>query len=255
LIEPLPGSSYARVTLEIGLYATRSGPLRLEYRGTEPVLYPHRQSQREGKVEDWLFIEGPRPSVQPLDRRRYVLHALEGEDVIAYHLDASLHHASAGADLLLSNASGRKLEDLWIVFDGYAYSLGTLSAGERIERRLTRGRHGVAMGESTWRKLFEPSYALHLPAEQILLERRAQAMGEGGYPRLGYALLIGYTASPLQPAGTSAAWPHQERALVAFQFPVKGGARGENGSEEQRRGLEQPQPAARDPKPGVREDE
>jgi hypothetical protein len=191
--------------------------------------------------------------VQPLDRRRYVLHALEGEDVIAYHLDASLHDASAGADLLLSNASGRTLEDLWLVFDGYSYSLGTLPAGERIERRLTRGRHGVAIGESAWRKLFEPSYALHLPAEQILLERRVQAMGEGGYPRLGHALLIGYTASPLQPAGTSAAWPRQERALVAFQFPVEGGARGENGSEEQERGLEQP--AARDPKPGVREDE
>ena len=42
-------------------------------------------------------------------------------------------------------------------------------------------------------------------------------MGESGYPGPGHALLIGYTASPLQPAGASAGWPRRERALVAFR--------------------------------------
>ena len=61
LIEPFPDSGYARLELELGLYSNRSGALRLEYRGAEPVLYPHRQAQRQGKVEDWVFGEGPRP--------------------------------------------------------------------------------------------------------------------------------------------------------------------------------------------------
>ena len=49
LIEPFPDSSYARLGLDLGLYSNRSGALRLEYRGAEPVLYPSRQAQREGQ--------------------------------------------------------------------------------------------------------------------------------------------------------------------------------------------------------------
>ena len=43
--------------------------------------------------------------------------------------------------------------------------------------------------------------AQKLGPARIVLERRSQAMGESGYPGPGHALLIGYTASPLQPAG------------------------------------------------------
>jgi hypothetical protein len=220
LIEPFPDSSYARLALEVGMYATRSGRLRLEYRGAEPVLHPHRHAQREGKVEDWVFGHGPRPFLQPLDRRRYVLHALEGEDVVAFHLEAALQDEAKGAKLTVHNASGRTLEDLWLVFDGYAYALGALSSGGHIERRLDPTVDGLAVGDSSWRRVlqaFSPVRTEMQPA-QILLERRAQAMGEGRYPRPGHALLIGYTTSPLQPAGASAAWRRQELAMVAYHF-------------------------------------
>jgi hypothetical protein len=56
-----------------------------------------------------------------------------------------------------------------------------------------------------------------LAPAQIMLERRSKAMGENRYPGVGHALLIGYTASPLQPAGASAGWPRREGALVAFR--------------------------------------
>ena len=111
LIEPFPGSGYARLGLELGVYSNRSGALRLEYHGAEPVLYPPRQAQREGKVEDWVLGEGSRPFIETLDRRRYVLHALEGEDVIAFHLDASVHNEAMGPRLVLDNASGSTLAD------------------------------------------------------------------------------------------------------------------------------------------------
>jgi hypothetical protein len=220
LIEPFPDSGYARLGLELGVYSNRSGALRLEYHGAEPVLYPPRQAQREGKAEDWVFDEGPRPFIETSDRRRYVLHALPGEDVIAFRLDASVHDETMGPRLVLDNASGRTLEDAWLVFDGYAYEIGSIAAGARVERKLTRRTHGVEVGKTSWWQALRPSAgasAQMLAPAQIMLERRSKAMGENGYPGAGHALLIGYTASPLQSAGASAGWPRREGALVAFR--------------------------------------
>jgi hypothetical protein len=221
LIEPFPDSSFARLGLELGVYANRSGALRLEYRGAEPVLYPSRQARREGKVGDWVFGEGPRPFVEPLDRRRYVLHALEGEDVIAFRLEASVHDETEGPRLVLNNASGRTVEDLWLVLGGYAYELGSLAAGARIERRLVPLTHGIEVGEASWRRVLRPPPGASpqvLESMRIVLERWSQETGENGSPDPGRALLIGYTASPVQPVGASAGWPRQEQALVAFRL-------------------------------------
>ena len=218
VIEPLPGSVYARLDLDLGVYANRSGALRLEYRGAEPVLYPPRPAL--GHVEDWVLSDGPRRFIEPRDRRRYVLHALEGEDVIAFHLDAAVHDGPTGPRLVLDNASGRHLEDLWLVFGGYAYELGSVAAGARVDRGLTRRAHGVEVGEASWRRVLRPpagAPADALVPARIVLEQRAQRALEG-YPAPGRALLLGYTASPLQPAGASAGWPRRERALVAFEF-------------------------------------
>ncbi len=227
VIEPFPDSIYARLGLDLGVYASRIGTLRLEYRGVEPVLYPARRARREGNAEHWVFGEGSRRFVEPRDRRRYVLHALEGEDVIAFHLEAAVHDEPRGPRLVLDNASGRALEDLWLVFGGHAYELGVIAAGARIERRLARGTHGVEVGEAWWRVLRPPPGVpaqLRSPA-RIVLERRSREMGERGYPGLGHALLVGYTANPLRPAGASADWPRRERALVAFRVAaIPGGA-------------------------------
>jgi hypothetical protein len=225
VIEPFPGSVYARLLLDLGVYATRNGALRLEYRGSEPVLYPPRQARRDGNVEDWTIGEGPRRFVEPADGRRYVLHALEGEDVIAFHLEASVRDEAGALRLVLDNASGHALEDLWLVSEGYGYEIGSVAAGARLERGFVPRTHGVTVGGDSWRvlrPLAGESSQLKSPA-QVVLERRAQAMGKSGYPAPGHALLLGYTASPLQPAGDSAAWPRRERALLAFQVAVTPG--------------------------------
>jgi hypothetical protein len=219
LIEPLPGSIYARLGLDLGVYSTRSGPQRLEYRGAEPVLYPTRRAQRDGNAEDWAFGEGPRRFVESLDGRRYVLHALEGEDVIAFHVEASVRDETMGPRLVLENDSGRELRDLWLLVDGYGYEVGSIAAGARLERRLDRA-HGVALGEATWRRVLSRDRAHLASPARIVLERKAQATGGRGYPARGHALLIADTASPLQPAGASTGRPRQERALVAFEVAV-----------------------------------
>ena len=184
------------------------------------MLYPTRQAQRRGDVEDWVLGEGPQRFFQPLDRRRYVLHALEGEDVIAFNLKAAVHDEAMGPRLVLDNASGRPLNDVWLLFEGYAYELGSVKAGERIERGLVRGAHGIEIGEASWKRVVRrsPGAPVHqaAPAE-ILLERKSRELRETGYPGEGRALLIGYTENPFRPAGMSAGWPRQEQALVAFQ--------------------------------------
>lgn len=229
LIEPFPDSIYARLALDVGVYAHRDGTLRLEYRGAEPVLYPTRQAQREGSVENWVLGEGPQRFLESLDRRRFVLHALEGEDVITFNLNASVHERAMGPRLVLDNASGRALKDLWLVFDGYAYEVGAIEAGARVERGFVRRTHGIEVDEASWKRVLRPAPAVPVQKQtptQILLERRSREMRETGYPGQGHALLIGYTESPFRPAGTSAGWPRQEQALVAFQLAALPGDAG-----------------------------
>jgi hypothetical protein len=218
LIEPLPDSGYARLGLELGAYANRSGPLRLEYRGAEPVLYPHRQALREGKVPDWVLGAGPQPYVEPLERRRYVLHALEGEDVIAFRVDAAVHDEDMGPRLVLNNASGRSLEDLWLLFDGYAYEVGSIAPGARIERRLIASTHGIEMRAGSWQEVLKTP-RLAAPT-RTMLQRHLQQADSAGLPGPGHALLIAHTSNPLRPAGASATWSHLESAVVAFRLAV-----------------------------------
>jgi hypothetical protein len=220
LIEPFPGSIYARLALDVGVYSNRSGALHLEYRGAEPVLYPTRQAQRDGIVDNWVFGEGPQRFLEPLDRRRYVLHALEGEDVITFNLDASVHDEATALRLVLDNASGRALKGLWLVFDGYAYELGSIEAGARVERELVRRTDGLEVGDAPWKSALKPPPGVPVQTMEparILLERKAREMRESGYPGRGHALLIGYTENPFRPAGVSAGWPRREQALIAVR--------------------------------------
>jgi hypothetical protein len=225
LIEPFPDSSYARLSLDLGVYANRSGPLHFEYRGAEPVLQP-RPTQRGTDVGDWAFGEGARPYLEPLDARRYVLNALRGEDVIGFDLKASVYDDAAGPRLVLENASGRNVEDLRLVFAGHTYEIGSIAAGARSERRLTRPAEEPESAKAAWRGVLKPLRGTALPLlepTRIVLERRAQAAGESGYPGAGHALLVGYTPSPLRPAGSSSGWMRRERALIAFRFAAAPG--------------------------------
>ncbi|MGQ0749416.1 MAG: hypothetical protein ACT4PS_02665 [Betaproteobacteria bacterium] len=220
VIEPFPGSNYARLNMDLGLYASRRAPMRLEYRGTEPVLSPSREALRQGTVPDWVVGEGARRFVEPRDRRRYVLHALEGTDVIAFRIDAAVHDDGTGLRVVVENSSGSAVEALWLVFGGYAYELGTVADGERIERSLVRSRHGVEVRGASWREVLKSradARARDMTPVWNALERRAQETIPSGHPGPGHALFAGYTASPFGLAGESAGWPHRERAVVAFQ--------------------------------------
>jgi hypothetical protein len=220
VLEPFPGSSYARLNVDLGLYASHSRKLQLEYAGAEPVVYPSREALRRGNVPDWVVGEGSRRFVEPRDRRRYVLHTLEGTDIIAFRIDASVHDDTAGPRVVLENSSGSAIDALWLVFEGHAYALGGVADGERIERSLARSRDGVKVDAGTWHGVLKAPAAAparDVTALRMALERRAQDTKESGYPDPGRALLMGYAATPLRPAGDSGGWPYREGAVVAFQ--------------------------------------
>jgi hypothetical protein len=220
VIEPFPDTTFARLNVDLGLYASHRGMLQLEYAGAEPRMYPSREALRRGSVPDWVVGEGARRFVEPRDQRRYALHALEGADVIVFRLDAVVHDETAGPRVILENSSGSAVDALWLVFGGYAYELGAIADGERIERSLVRSRHGVEVDAASWRDVLKApanASARDVTAVRIALERRAQATNRNGYPAPGHALLIGYAASPLRLAGDSVGWPHHQRAVVAFQ--------------------------------------
>jgi hypothetical protein len=241
LIEPLPDSGYARLAFELGLYANRNGTMRLEYRGAEPVLAPHRQARREGKVEDWVFGQGPRPYVEPLDRRRYVLHALEGEDVIAFRIEAALHDERMGPRIALTNASGRTLEDLWLVYGGHAYELGSVEAGARLDRRLLAATHGIELGATSVSDVLKAPAGI--PAQllvptRLMLKQHLQQLGSRAEPGPGHGLLIAHTASPLRPGEASSDWQHQERAVVALRVVATAAASADASGEQAPRSLD-----------------
>lgn len=236
VVEPFPGSSYARLNVDLGLYASHSRKLQLEYAGAEPVLHPSREALRRGNVPDWVVGEGSRRFVEPRDRRRYVLHTLEGTDVITFRIDASVHDETAGPRVVLENSSGSAIDALWLVFDGHAYALGAIADGERIERSLARSRDGVKVDAATWRGILKAPAAAptrDVTALRMALERRAQETNRNGYPGPGRALLAGYAASPLRPVGESADWPYREGAVVAFQVAASS-ASDRSGTEAQR---------------------
>lgn len=140
--------------------------------------------------------------------------------MIAFQFRAAVHDESDGPRVIVDNASGRPVEDLRLVFGGYAYALGSIADGVRVERAFNRRVHGVELGATSWRSVLKPPSSAplqDLEPTRIALERRSREMGEIGYPGTGYALLIGYTTSPLRPAGASAGWPRRERTLVAFR--------------------------------------
>ncbi len=250
LIEPLPHTPYARLALELGLYANERGALRFEYRGADPVLQPHRQARREGKVQDWVFGDGPGHYVAPLDPRRYVLHALEGEDVIAFRVEAAVQAEGTGVHLRLDNASGRSLQDLWLVFDGYAYALGSVAADARIERQLVASVDGVEIRSTSWLDLVTAPGGIRSAVQaptRILLQRRVQEAGSSGLPGSGHALLVAHTSSPVRPARASAGWSHLAQALVAFQVAANAGdarARDAKPAEGSAEAVESPEPSA-----------
>jgi hypothetical protein len=177
---------------------------------------------------NWIFHEGARHSVQPLDDREYVLHLLTGEDIIAYDLNGSLAVTADTIRLQLRNDSGRSLHNAWLLLGDSVYRLDAVSGDSgALERVFDTGSDALALRDLSWRELFAAAGGLSAAerdaAEVVFKDTLRHALtplrGQQTNPAR-QALLLGFAGSPLRLSDAGGSWQHTELALVLLRLPV-----------------------------------
>ena len=224
-IAPHPEGPLADLDLEIGMFSSTDAPLRFEYLAPEPVFRPVYRNAPQRAAANWRRREGaPGGSLEPAIRGKYVLHALEGRDTIAWDLHAALVEERDGLRLEVRNHSGRSLHDAWLVLNGKGYALDSLPADADSKRVLDPERDAVALQERSWRKLLagDPDVRLvRSEAKADMVDRELARLRESGALSPQQALLLGFSVSPLRLSGASAAWRRHELVLVLLRVPVE----------------------------------
>ncbi len=224
VVEPLGTSRYARLELDLGVYSSRDGPLRLQYDGAEPRFRaPAGDATGPVRGSGWTFDGGTPRVLAPDARRRYELHLLVGRDVIPFALGAAIEESPAGPRLVVRNDSGRPLEDAWLVFGGSAWFLGAVASDGSLVHPLADGPFPLASNREEWWEVLERHPRADAWDSRVatpLVSRRAALMEAGDFPGPGQGLLIARTTSPLRLAAASAAWHRQDFTLVLYRFPA-----------------------------------
>ncbi len=223
IIEPLPHSPYARLSLDAGMFSNRRQRLRFEIERAEPIFIASRREERWGKTVSFGIDEDSGGSVEIDNDRPYVLHLMQGEDVIAYDINASAARTDSGIRLTLRNNTGQSWPEAWLVFGQSIYRLGEIAHNDgsqftlhantihsELEGDLTPGafRDSTGLGE----------FEQHMV--QILLERALSKQLESGPLNPDEALLVAVVPSPIHLAQASASWQREELALVMFRIEV-----------------------------------
>ena len=233
LILPHPEGPLADLDLEIGMFSSTDAALRLSYRAPEPAFRPTGHGTAHRVAADWRHRrEAAGGSLEPTTRGRYLLHTLEGRDVIAWDLRASITEERDGFALEVRNNSGRPLHEAWLVLDGYAYPLGSLPADADAKRVLRRDRDAVPLEERSWRRLLagdSEDRPTRPNAKADMIDRELARLRERGAWSPGEAVLLAFSTSPLRLVEASAAWRRHELALVVLPLPVERRARGSGG--------------------------
>ena len=224
-IAPHPQGPLADLGFEVGMFSNADDPLRIDYRAPEPVFRPDYQAPPRKITANWEYREAPSGgSLAPTTRGRYLLHILEGRDVIAWDLHAALVEEPDKVRLEVRNRSGRVLHDLWLVLDGRGYPLDPVPAEGNATRLLDPKRDAVPLREHSWRKLLASRSDAPLSqsgAMAHLIDRELARLRERDAPSAHEAILVGFSRSPLRLAGPSAHWRRHEFALVLLRVPIE----------------------------------
>ena len=234
LVSPHAQGPFADLDLEVGLFASDDTPLRLEYRAPEPVFRPTEHGVESRSASDWRHRDAARGgSVEPAERGRYLLHTLEGRDVIAWDLQAAVREEREAFRLRIRNRSGRSLHGVWLVLDGGAYPLAALPLEADAEHVLVPERDARPLRERSWRRLLadasDAAAGTRGEAQADLIARELARRRANGAWRRDEAMLLGFSSSPLRLAGPSASWRRREVTLVMLRVPVERRARDAGG--------------------------
>ena len=222
-IAPHPEGPLADLELEVGMFASADLPLRFDYHAPEPVFRPAARNAPARAGAHWRHgVAAFGGSLEPLTRGRYVLHAIDGRDIIAWDLHAAALDLRDEVRLEVRNHSGRALHDVWLVLDGQGYALDSLPAGADSTRIFDPQHDAVPLREHSWRRLLAAGApSPRSEAKAGMIERELARLHERGAPAPPEAILLGFSESPLRLAPASAAWPRHELALVLLRVRVE----------------------------------
>jgi len=223
VIRPFGSGPYAALDIDLGLYSNQQRQFHLKLESTEPGFVTNHREERWGKARGFTQHEAAGLSIEPAGIDAYVLHLLQGEDVIAYDVRASALASPTDIALSVRNDTGQSWRNTWLVFEQNLYELGPLPHNDGAD--VVR-RGSALLGKLTtesWRSVrldSERSNPIESHMTQLLLKR---AFDEYlGLTSFGAdkALLLATTQSPVRIAQHSSAWQHEELALVQMEIDV-----------------------------------
>ena len=228
-LEALPNSAYAHLHIDLGLYSIRQNRLQLPYQGAEPVFKPIAQK----RDSHWLFNSSSPVSLQPYDpsrdggdTRSYVLHLLNGEDVVAFDLDGVLtEQTNSDFQLQLDNRSGRALHNTWLLHGDHVFAIGDIAVDEQWQNRLNHADYKHELQYFNARDFLSLTHKKQISGKtsalHVLIEQELKALREQ-HKQNKKTILLALIDSPLR-FNTGHSWQHQHRqniqTLLSFVVP------------------------------------
>ena len=223
LIQPLPDSAYARVEVELGLFANRQHVLNASVRGMSPTWRATHPAWRDQAPIDWTFVNGMRglASVTPHPVRKFELYRLRGDDLVAFAVTARLSESDSGVEIVLHNDSGRHLRALRLLHGDYAYEVGDVGIDASITRHFT---HGIGRDRL---HPFDEVNALGVGQREVanMLFARLKATPDASDSKDLASVVIGFVDTPYRFVGDRDEWQVSEVHVVMMPVDASANAK------------------------------
>lgn len=229
-IEPFPRGSFAHAIVDAGLYSNHRREIRWEFDGLAPVLRPKIRARGETRVAtDWSIREGTVTSVITHEEHPYVLHQINGEDIVTFDLHVTAIQTDTGLSLDVRNNTGRSLEVAGLLFDNDIYAMPAIPIGTGTPHTVKLNRVLFSLERSDWpgrlSRLSRLSrYARHTAA--FAIEAKIDATIKDDRLREDQALLIAVSANPILKSRGDFLVTHHNVELVLVRVAVRRLARG-----------------------------
>jgi len=223
VIEPFERGSYAALNMDLGLFSTRRQKFSLELESGAPGLVSNDREERWGKARGFTVSEGSGLAIEPAYDQPYVLHLLQGADVITYDVSASVITRGTDVQLSVRNDTGHSWRDVWLVFEQNLYRFGRVEHNEGAE--VVHGAHTVVgkLTAETWKSALdtaEPKAPLERHMTELLLKRAFNEYLLHAPFGSEKALLLATAPSPIRLAQNNSSWRREELALVRMEIDV-----------------------------------
>lgn len=223
VIQPFATGPYAQLHVDVGMFANRRQPLRLEVTAPEPGFLASQREARWGRTSSYSVQHIPGGvALQPSGSRAYVLHLLQGYDVIAYDVKASATRDERGIRMSVRNQTGQSWRDAWLVADHTLFRLGPMQHNEGAVLTRYVDTAFAALRDDAWRPAVRELTATGDRETRLtgaLLSRVIDT--HTATLNAGDALLAAIAPSPVRLGRNNAGWEQDALALVLIRLRIR----------------------------------